>query len=329
MAFTNSKKAALPLTVEGDEGRATGRSSAKAIPVAYSDDGETTIFLRPSVCIEDILVEEEEKSLRDEVEGMDIERMTKLRELLNKKFFDHAETTRGARFMPAPNDSLGREVVLVGGPAGAGKSVFCSAYARGYHTRYPDRKIYLLSEKPEDPILDELKYIDRLNLEDLRPEIAMEETKTPTGRSKFTSTKTYQDYKQFKNSLLIADDLDAIADPLLMEGVLKLVDSITKLGRSSGISLVYTTHKLLGGRYTMPVIEHATRYVFFPRASASQVERFISTYGKSYKHLLGRILGGSLTYNEDETPRRPSHWISLSISHPMHLLSEREILSVK
>ena len=55
-----------------------------------------------------------------------------------------------------------RDSIIVAGNSGAGKSRWCALFCETYNFTYPERKIYLFSEKVEDKALDKLSYVKRV-----------------------------------------------------------------------------------------------------------------------------------------------------------------------
>jgi len=55
-----------------------------------------------------------------------------------------------------------RDFIVVSGESGVGKSTWTGSYCQTYHYTYPDRKIYLISAKDNDPSFDVLKFVERV-----------------------------------------------------------------------------------------------------------------------------------------------------------------------
>ena len=86
---------------------------------------------------------------------------------------------------------------MIIGSSGSGKSYFAKQYCAEYTKLHPKNQIYLLSSLKSDPTVDSIKNLNRLDInhEDLLDEPI--------------------DVESFANSLVIADDCEAITNKLL------------------------------------------------------------------------------------------------------------------
>lgn len=86
-----------------------------------------------------------------------------------------------------------RDNIIVYGPSGIGKSVFCMHYITTYNKTHNEvngkpveeskrRKIYLLSQKPQDKSLDTLKFVIRIKQEDFEEFITIDK-KIPVNKN--------------------------------------------------------------------------------------------------------------------------------------------------
>ena len=67
------------------------------------------------------------------------------------------------RFYPAPSMIPNqRDSIVIGGSGGAGKSWVAGNYCESHKRLYPQRKIYLISNKPIDEAFDALPYVQRI-----------------------------------------------------------------------------------------------------------------------------------------------------------------------
>ena len=92
--------------------------------------------------------------------------------------------------VPDPNTE--RAILYVSAPSGSGKSYYTRQYIAQYHKRYPSRPVYVFSSLQDDPTLDKLSYLKRIKI------------KSP----EFMATELSA--QDFKDSLVVADDCDAI-----------------------------------------------------------------------------------------------------------------------
>jgi hypothetical protein len=126
------------------------------------------------------------------------------------------------------NIEKGRDVIMVGGKSGSGKSHTAKNFAIRYHMLWPDRKIRLLSYLKEDETIDALKYIERVSPEKLHED------------EKATKLKTYE------KSLTIFDDIEGFQhdDPETHALLQQIIDMIATTGRHSSSSLLVASHLL-------------------------------------------------------------------------------------
>eukprot|EP01041_Mallomonas_annulata_P017149 gene17149-35494_t len=103
------------------------------------------------------------------------------------------------KFQLVPNTKRERNILFVAGSSGSGKSFYCKQYLYEWIKLYPKRPIYMFSYLDEDSTLDEIKKIERININDadfLKEEIHASE---------------------FKDSCCIFDDIDTIPNKKIRE----------------------------------------------------------------------------------------------------------------
>lgn len=121
----------------------------------------------------------------------------------------------------------GRDVIMVGGKSGSGKSHTAKNFAIRYHKLWPKRPIKLISFLDKDATLDELDFIKRVKAETLSAEDA-------------TSLSKYE------KSLTIFDDIEGFEreDPDIHATLQQIIDMIASTGRHSASSLLVASHLL-------------------------------------------------------------------------------------
>lgn len=124
-----------------------------------------------------------------------------------------------------PNIEAEREICLVFGPSGSGKSHWSSSYVRNFKLMWNDEKpVLLFSGVHEDPVLDKLGVI-RMSPEDLY------------------ENGNLIDYKSLpEGCLCVFDDFDAIQDNNIRKDYIKLLMNILQNGRHNKINCITTTH---------------------------------------------------------------------------------------
>jgi hypothetical protein len=121
-----------------------------------------------------------------------------------------------------------RDVIMVGGKSGSGKSHTAKNFAIRYHLLWPTRPIRLVSFLKEDDTLDALKYIERMDSQ------------------KFKEESECMDLKKYEKSLTIFDDIEGFErdDPDLHGKIQQVIDMIATTGRHTASSLLVASHLL-------------------------------------------------------------------------------------
>jgi hypothetical protein len=126
------------------------------------------------------------------------------------------------------NLESGRDVIMVGGKSGSGKSHTAKNFAIRYHILWPKRQIRLISYLKEDETLDSLSFLERVDPQS----IAADEAST--------------DLKKYENSLTIFDDIEGFErdDPDMHATLQQIIDMIATTGRHTRSSLLVASHLL-------------------------------------------------------------------------------------
>jgi hypothetical protein len=121
----------------------------------------------------------------------------------------------------------GRDVIMVGGKSGSGKSHTAKNFAIRYHMLWPKRPIRLISFLDKDETLDALDFIKRVKADTLSGEDG-------TNLSKY------------EKSLTIFDDIEGFErdDPDIHATLQQIIDMIASTGRHSSSSLLVASHLL-------------------------------------------------------------------------------------
>jgi len=194
-----------------------------------------------------------------------------------------------------PNKKKERDILYITGASGSGKSYYTRDYIKQYHAMYPKNPIYLLSSLNEDETLDKLNYIKRINLD----------------QKFFDSNLSIED---FRDTLLIADDVDCLTDKLMKRKINEILDIILQTGRHSRTSLIYTSHIANKGNDTKMILNEAHSITIFP-----------STMGiRTQKYLLEGMFG--LDKNQIKKIRQigqKSRWVSVMKTFPLTCLYQK------
>jgi hypothetical protein len=126
------------------------------------------------------------------------------------------------------NIAENRDVIMVGGKSGSGKSHTAKNFAIRYHMLWPKRPIRLISYLDEDATLDELDFIDRLDVQ------------------KLIDDEGSLQLKKYEKSLTIFDDIEGFErnDPDIHGKLQQIIDMIATTGRHTSSSLLVASHLL-------------------------------------------------------------------------------------
>jgi hypothetical protein len=198
-------------------------------------------------------------------------------------------------FTPMPNTSKERDVLYIFGQSGSGKSYYVYLYGMNYKKNYKKNSIYVFSSLESDKEgLDRIPNIKRiaLNEEFLNDEMIPIE--------------------EFKNSLIIFDDVDNIASKPLKKKVWAYMNSFLQCGRHFKCSLAITFHVSAGGADTKMIINEATSITYFPATVG----------GRNLKYMLDSYLGLD-KQQMSKIKKLNSRWITVVKSYPKVILSEK------
>ena len=124
--------------------------------------------------------------------------------------------------------------------------------------------------------------------------------------------------EDFKNSLLICDDIEAYSNKKTVMKIMNLINSILVTGRHFNISLIFLIHSPTQGHLTKLLLLECHGVVIFPQNMS----------GKSSKYLLDTYLG--LDKNQiKKLKQMKSRAITIMKTYPMILVSENEIINLK
>lgn len=204
----------------------------------------------------------------------DNKKEAKIVKIAKKKIKETAENSLyvpDGFIIPYLNEKTSR--YFIAGPTGSGKSTQCKNLIKQYKKQFPFNKVYLFSRVNSDPVLDSLKGVKRIKLDqdfiDYPPD----------------ATETY------KNSLCIFDDIDTLSPKKLKDAVLKVREDILQVCRKFGTSLICTEHHLMNYKQTRNLLLDSEFVTFFPKSGSSyHIKRFLNTYVGLDKKQINKIL---------------------------------------
>lgn len=155
-----------------------------------------------------------------------------------------------------PDKKTERSVLYITGASGSGKSYYTREYIKQYRITFPKNGIYLFSSLNEDSTLDKITYIKRVNLDD-----------------GFLSTPfTIED---FKNSLIIYDDIDVISYKPMKRKLYEIMDMILQTGRHSRTSFIFTSHQANKGNDTKMILNECHSITIFPNNMGKRTSQYL------------------------------------------------------
>lgn len=140
---------------------------------------------------------------------------------------------------------IGRIVTYISGNSGCGKSTLCSKIIKQILRNKPKQRVFLFSLKHEDPVLDSIKKLQRI-------EIGQDLIDEPI------------EINEMKNSICIFDDCDDIGNKKLKDAVINLRNLLCNIGRSYDIDVLITTHECCANKATKIPISESHLLIIFP-----------------------------------------------------------------
>jgi hypothetical protein len=194
-----------------------------------------------------------------------------------------------------PNVMKERDVVYCSGMSGSGKSYYIKNFAQYYQKLYKDREIYVFSGIEEDSgSLDQIKNLKRVKIFEegfLDSEFSLED---------------------FKDSLVIFDDLEMINNKPLKTKIMKLQHSMLCGGRHKQISVCVANHSVANGAETKLILNEANTIVLYCKGLGKRV----------LKYVLDDYLGQDKATITKITHAK-SRWVAILKTFPMVCLHER------
>jgi hypothetical protein len=200
------------------------------------------------------------------------------------------------KFEPCPNTSKERDVLYIFGQSGSGKSFYVYLYASNYRQLFPKNNLFVFSTLDSDKEgLDKIKGLKRIKL----AKEFIEDEMIPTS--------------DFKDSLVIFDDVDNIGDKKTKDVVWKYMNNFLQTGRHHNISVAITFHVSAGGNATKMILNEATSLTFFPATIG----------GRNLKYICDSYLGMDKEQIK-KLKKLNSRWITVLKTYPKVILSEKE-----
>lgn len=201
---------------------------------------------------------------------------------------------KGEKFALEPtHDPRGRDVIMVGGKSGSGKSYIAKNFIKRYERLFPKRPIRLVSYLKEDTTIDDAKAAERID-----PDRWVDDP---------------PDLDYFAESLLVLDDIEGFerSDKDVFNAIQRVVDMIATTGRHAAASILNCSHLLTDYKRTRLWLGESNQFCIFPNgASLKQLNTLLGSYAgadgreiKKMRHL-------------------PSRWVCLRTSFPPIVIHE-------
>jgi len=196
---------------------------------------------------------------------------------------------------------INRQILYVSGSSGSGKSFYVAGYLKEYHRMNPKNPIFVFSSLTEDKTIDDCKNVVRIDFKDEDFYLA-----------------DYTDIKKWKDSLVVYDDTEMIADPFIATKIKNLQDLILTTGRHENVFCIVTSH-VCNAR-------ERTRLILIESFS---ITLFLDTMG--YKNLLYALESGfGLKRKQiDMLQTIDSRWITIFRTSPITVMHERGIFTLQ
>ena len=207
---------------------------------------------------------------------------------------DGVDSVKGA-VQHTPNKSTERSILYVTGQSGSGKSYYTKDYATVYQKMYPKNEVYLISAVQDVSTIDKIKKLKKIDI--FKPAFMEIET-IPL--------------EEFKDSLVIFDDIDSLSSKVLKKKVWNIMSDILTMGRHYNISAIVTFHVATSGMETKLILNESQSITIFPSASG----------GRTLKYLLDSYLGLNKQQIE-EIKKLDSRWATITKTFPRVVLYEK------
>ena len=162
---------------------------------------------------------------------------------------------------------------------------------------YPKNGLYMFSKLTEDSSLDDVKELRRIKID----------------KTLITSPLDVED---FKDCLIIFDDIDCIKDKAQKEALNDLKLSVLETGRHTRTTILITSHLACKGAETRSILNECHSLTFF-MGSGMTVDYLLQNYVGLDKKQIQKL------------KLIPSRWVSIFRSWPMMVMTETKLKFLK
>jgi hypothetical protein len=210
-------------------------------------------------------------------------------------------TLKNGSFMPCPSDQLDehnkiqRTILYCAGPSGSGKSTIINQFKDTYNLLYPNNNTYIFSKIVNDTSLKKERNTFYISIDE---DLIFDPLES----------------SDFKNSLVIMDDVDTLSKEL-KKPIKYLQADIGELGRHDFVSLAVSSHEICKSHETKSII------------SESHIVVMYMSSGYCYDYYLTKYLG--VNKKQIENIKRisaDSRWVAIYKQYPLILLTQTKVL---
>jgi len=194
-------------------------------------------------------------------------------------------------FFPMFDTNKERQVFMITGMSGSGKSTYTGKLINTYKKIYPNNEVFVFSNKDSDPALDK-EDIKRMPIDEelINDPINLDE---------------------LNNSLVVFDDIEGNPDKKINAEMDRLRDLILQQGRSYKVSFVYISHLANNYKQTRTILNECNSITIFPAMTTKY----------ALKYLLEKYFG----FCRDDINKvcsLPSRWVTINKA-PIVVLYEK------
>lgn len=210
----------------------------------------------------------------------------------------------GMSFVPSPTkEERQRDVVLISGASGCGKSVLASKMAKHFINAYcsgdEENRVFIISSDDIDDPAYNFKH-RHIKLDDSL-------ITQPLELDELTN-------KEGKRNLLIMDDIEGVSNPKLKKAVDAMTQRILEVGRKRQISTFFIVHRPANGNATKQALVEMDSFVFFPK--------FI-TSSRNIDYTLTHHLGIPEGMRKVLKTEGWGRWVMIKLKAPQMIISEK------
>jgi hypothetical protein len=188
-------------------------------------------------------------------------------------FLDYKIDNINMFMQPVGDPHKERDIIYITGKSGSGKSYYICNWVNNYYKKcFPKRSVYLFSALTNDPTIDKIKGLKRINLND---EFLYDDEITVL---------------DFKNSCVIFDDTDTIKSKPIRNKVNHLLNEILETGRHTNTTCLISKHLACKGNETKLILSESQQFVFFPNGLGGRALKYLlENYMSLDKKQISRI----------------------------------------